>query len=379
MRKNLSIILSFVIIICSFSLSGNAFAYTKKAAPKVALGESFKVVQKAISEKELEKINADDLSKTDFYCAKFIPSKTGYYEFVFDTDFTDKSDDATLMAFVFDKNEKSEANAICFAYDEKCADEYKKLNLISNPSMSTKLVKGNSYYLAVVNVGKKTYKSNVVINSHTHELYESKMPSYVDKSDLKKDYAGCYYCACKKNGCNYFKKTKTISSVKSISLSKHSYTCNGKLKRPKVTVKNRKGETVSSKNYKVKYSNNKSIGTAQVKIIFKNEYKGSFTKTFNINPKKTAIKSITPFYRGFKVEYERRTKRISGYQIQYSSNKVFSKDKKTITIKGTKNTPQSFYYLNTRQKFYVRVRTYKTVNNKNYYSSWSKVKTVTTQ
>ncbi|MBQ9530825.1 MAG: fibronectin type III domain-containing protein [Eubacterium sp.] len=379
MKKSLSIILSFVMLFCSVSFTGNAFAYTKKEAPAVSLGENFKVKQKAISVKQLEKINADDLSKTDFYCAKFTPDKTGYYEFVFDTDFIDKSDEATLIAFIFNKNEEAKATVMCFAYDESYAKEYKKLSLTSNPSMSTKLVKNKSYYLAVINVGKKAYKSNVVVNRHTHEYYESKMRSYVDKKDLKKCYDGKYYNACSKNGCDYVKTNKTIPSIKKISLSHNFYTYNSRQKRPIVTVKNRRGEKISKKNYKVKYSKNTSIGTGTVKITFKNEYEGSFTKTFRINPRGTEIKSLTPLRRGFDIKYKKRSKRITGYQVQYATDKNFTKNKKTATVKGTKNTSQRIKQLNRKQKYFIRVRTYKVVKNKKYYSAWSKIKTVKTR
>ncbi len=377
MKKALSIILSAVIFICSFSFSSNVFAHTKKEAPKVALGESFQVVQKAISLSKLKKINVDDLSETDFYCAKFLPQKTGYFEFVFDTDFSDTSDNATLFAYVFDKNEKSKANVMCIANGS--SNDYSKLSLTSNPSMCTKLEKEKAYYLAIINVGKKTYNSNVVINAHTHELHEGKMRSYVNKSDLKKCCKGSRYVSCTKNGCDYFKATKSISRVKKITLSHPYYTYNGKYKRPIVTVRDYKGRKISKKNYKVKYLQNKVIGTAKVKITFKNDYEGSYTKAFHINPKKTSIQKLTAQRRGFSVKYRMRSKRITGYQIQYAADKEFSKNKKTLTVKGTKNTRLKVSYLNRRQKYYVRVRTYKVVNKKTYYSGWSKIKTVKTR
>ena len=379
MKKTLSIILSFVMLICTASFAGNAFAYKKKAAPKVTLGESFTVKQKAISASQLEKIDMNDLSKTDFYCAKFVPEKTGYYEFVFDTDFTDKSSDSVLAAYVFNKVEQTKVSALCVSSDRVNSKEYKDLSLTSNPSVCTKLYKDKDYYLAVINVSKTTYKSKVVINKHSHSLYNKKMRSYVDNSDLKKNYDGCYYSACNKNGCNYLEETKKIYSVKKITLSHNHYNYNGKAKRPIVTVKDRKGNKISKKNYKVKYSKNTAIGTAEVKITFKKEYEGSFTKTFRINPKGSEIETLTPKYRGFEVKYRKRTKRITGYQVQYAEDKAFSLNKKTVTVEDKDKTSQRFYYLKSGTKYYVRVRTYKTVDNKKYYSKWSKVLTVKTK
>lgn len=379
MKKPLSVLLSFIIIICSFSFPQNVFAYTKKEAPTVALGESFTVKQKAISVKKLGQINMDDLSKTDFYCAKFVPDKTGYYEFVFDTDFTDKSADSTLFAFVFNNDEKSKAMAMCLPKERLNSKAYNDFSYTSNPSMSTRLVKSKPYYLVVINVGKTTYKSNVVVNKHTHSIYKDRMSSYVNKSDLTNSYDGCYYSACNKNGCNYFEETKKIPSVKKISLSKNFYTYNGKLRHPRVSVKDRRGKTVSKKNYKIKYSKNIAIGTAKVTITFKNEYDGSFTKEFRINPKGSSIIKLTPKRRGFEVKYRKRTKRITGYQVQYATDKKFSKNKKTLSVEGKNKTSQRVKRLGRRKKYYVRVRTYRIVDNKKYFSKWSKIKTVKTR
>lgn len=57
---------------------------------------------------------------------------------------------------------------------------------------------------------------------------------------------------------------------------------NGKAQTPKVIVKDAAGKTIASKNYTVYYSNNKKVGTAKVKVIFKGKYKGTKTLKFKI-------------------------------------------------------------------------------------------------
>lgn len=64
---------------------------------------------------------------------------------------------------------------------------------------------------------------------------------------------------------------------------------------------------------------------------------------------------------------------INGYQVQYSTNKKF-KNAKTKTLKNAKTTSKTYKAIKKGKKHYVRVRTYKIVNGRKYYSSWSKVK-----
>lgn len=64
---------------------------------------------------------------------------------------------------------------------------------------------------------------------------------------------------------------------------------------------------------------------------------------------------------------------ITGYQVQYSTSKKF-KNAKTKTIKNVRTVSKTYKAIKKGKKHYVRVRTYKIVNGRKYYSSWSKVK-----
>lgn len=68
--------------------------------------------------------------------------------------------------------------------------------------------------------------------------------------------------------------------------------------------------------------------------------------------------------------------RSNGYQIQYAIKKNFKSGLKNTTIKKNKTTSTTLKKLKKRKTYYVRVRTYKTVSGKNYYSKWSNVKKV---
>ena len=71
--------------------------------------------------------------------------------------------------------------------------------------------------------------------------------------------------------------------------------------------------------------------------------------------------------------------RISGYQIQLATNSKFTKNKKTVTVKGYKKTSRKITKPKGGKKYYVKIRTYKTVGGTRYYSPWSKTKSVKTK
>ena len=62
-----------------------------------------------------------------------------------------------------------------------------------------------------------------------------------------------------------------------------------------------------------------------------------------------------------------------------ATDKGFTQNAKTVTVKGFKKTSKKVKKLNGKTTYYVHVRTYKTVNGVRYYSPWSKVRTVKTK
>lgn len=66
---------------------------------------------------------------------------------------------------------------------------------------------------------------------------------------------------------------------------------------------------------------------------------------------------------------------INGYELQYSTNKKFKKAK-TKTIRSISTKTKTYKAIKKGKRHFVRVRTYKIVNGRKYYSSWSRVKSV---
>ena len=168
---------------------------------------------------------------------------------------------------------------------------------------------------------------------------------------------------------NNFKKA-TISGI-----SNKSYT--GKNITQSITVKYNGKTLKNGTDYTVSYSNNKSIGTATVKIAGKGSYTGTITKTFKINPAKQAIQKLTAKSKAFFVDWAQKGS-ATGYEIQYATNSKFTSAKK-VTITNNKTDKTTISKLSGNKKYYVRVRSYTTVKGTKYYGAWSASKSVTTK
>ena len=172
-------------------------------------------------------------------------------------------------------------------------------------------------------------------------------------------------------------KIENIDKTKSntITLSKTAFTYNKKVQKPTITVKGSDGKEITASNYTVTYSNknSKKIGEYKVTITFKGNYEGTKTFTYKINPKGTSLKKLTKGRKQFKATWKAQKKETTGYELQYATNKKFTSGKKKVTIKKNKTTSSTVKKLKTKKKYYVRIRTYKTVNGKKFYSGWSKV------
>ena len=71
---------------------------------------------------------------------------------------------------------------------------------------------------------------------------------------------------------------------------------------------------------------------------------------------------------------------VTGYQIQYSTNKNFKKkNTKNKFIKNWNKGKLTVKKLKPKKKYYVRIRTYRITNGMKNYSAWSKVKSVKTK
>ena len=119
------------------------------------------------------------------------------------------------------------------------------------------------------------------------------------------------------------------------------------------------------------------IAVIAVKITGKGKYCGVITKTFKINPAKQEIQKLTAKSKAFFVDWAQKGS-ATGYEIQYATNSKFTRAKK-VTITNNKTDKTTVSKLSGKKKYYVRVRSYTTVNGTKYYGAWSASKSVTTK
>ena len=100
----------------------------------------------------------------------------------------------------------------------------------------------------------------------------------------------------------------------------------------------------------------------------------SKTVTITVIPAKTSLRSVKSKTAKQATVTWKKAKSISGYQISYSQNSSMKKAK-TLTVKGSA-TRATLKKLFSKKKYYVRIRTYKVVSGKKYYSKWSSKKSV---
>lgn len=187
------------------------------------------------------------------------------------------------------------------------------------------------------------------------------------------------------NGKVYYGAWSDVKSIKTANnditkatvsgISTKAFT--GKAITQNVTVK--VGSTVlkNGTDYTVSYSNNKKVGKATVKITGKGKYGGVITKTFTINPAKQEIQKLTAKSKAFFIDWAQKGS-ATGYEVQYATNSKFTGAKK-VTITNNKTDKTTVSKLSANKKYYVRVRSYTTVNGTKYYGAWSAVKNVTTK
>lgn len=230
-------------------------------------------------------------------------------------------------------------------------------------------LEAGAYYFVIERYSHYTGNYSFSLSAHVHSYTDT-----VTKATTSSNGKIVRKCACGAEG-----ETLTIYRPSDASLSPSSYTYDGKAKRPSITVWGSDGNVISPANYTLTYgSGRKKVGSYSVKISFRGNYSGTMWKYFYIYPKKTRIKKLTAKSKGFSVKVDKKTKQVSGYQIQYSTNKRF-KNAKSKYLSGNSKVSVTCSGLKAKKKYYVRVRTYKKVGGSRYYSGWSNVKTIVTK
>lgn len=138
------------------------------------------------------------------------------------------------------------------------------------------------------------------------------------------------------------------------------------------TTSNKKIATVSSTG-KVTIK-----GTGKVTITITaaetSAYKSAALKvTVTVKPKKATLKKLASKKKSQLTVKWKKDAKATGYEITVATNKKFTKNKKTVTVKSYKKTSTTIKKLKSKKTYYVRIRSYKTVNGKKVYGAYSKI------
>jgi hypothetical protein len=166
-------------------------------------------------------------------------------------------------------------------------------------------------------------------------------------------------------------KNPDISKAKA-KLTNISYSYNGKEKKPGVSIYGLK----KGRDYTVSYQSNIKIGVGKVIIKGKGNYRGTLISTFKITPKKTFLSSVKSSKSKTMVVQWKKDSMVTGYEVQYSTNKSFKYGVKKVTVTRNSITSKTITRLIGRVNYYIRIRSYKTVAGKKLYGEYSSVKGV---
>ena len=154
--------------------------------------------------------------------------------------------------------------------------------------------------------------------------------------------------------------------VKASAKGKLTYTSSDK----KVATVNKKSGFVTAK----------KPGKVQIKVTAAataNYKKGTGTITLIVVPATPTVQKVAAYKtKAIKVSYKKASG-ASGYQITYATNKSF-KNAKSVSV-SSKKTSAVIKNLKKGRNYYVKIRSYKKIGGKKYYSVYSKVKTVKTK
>ena len=174
----------------------------------------------------------------------------------------------------------------------------------------------------------------------------------------------------------------TETPVPRISLAKariavKSQVYTGKSIEPPITVK-LDGQTLKEgSDYSVSYANNKKIGVASVTVMGMGRYDGIAKIAFRINPRAVSGLTLESGEGQFTARWN-KVAGVTGYQLQYGLKKNLKRSTK-IKIARAATVSKELKRLKSGKVYYVRIRAYKTVKGKNYWSAWSAVKRIKTQ
>ena len=165
----------------------------------------------------------------------------------------------------------------------------------------------------------------------------------------------------------------------SVKMKSSHLVYSGKAQKPSLKLSYKGIPLKAGTDYTVSKATAKNVGTGTVEITGKGNFSEKRTVTYRIVPKTPSVAKVKAL-RGKKIYVRWKTKKnqVSGYQIAYSVRKNF-KSGRIVKVGKKSAVKKTFKVKKAKKKYYVRVRTYKTVKGNKIYSSWSKAKVLKTK
>ena len=184
--------------------------------------------------------------------------------------------------------------------------------------------------------------------------------------------------ACKY--CDKVLESTTFPKIASVKLSYKDTAYTGKKKSPDVVVRDDNDEQIGSEYYTVSAPAGRvNVGTYTYTVTFHGRYAGTKDVELIINPARPESKKPAAAKKSVTVKWKKYTKQVTGYQVMVATNQNFTKNKKSLTIKKATVSSKKVTGLKAKTKYYVKVRSYKIVDGKKYYSRWSDVWNIKTK
>lgn len=106
-----------------------------------------------------------------------------------------------------------------------------------------------------------------------------------------------------------------------------------------------------------------------------NYLKASKTITVKVAPKKATITKVTSSKAKTLVVTWKKDSTVTGYQIQYATNKKFT-SAKTVTVSKASTVKKTISKLKSKKTYYIRIRSYKKANSTTIYGAYSATKKI---
>ena len=169
--------------------------------------------------------------------------------------------------------------------------------------------------------------------------------------------------------------TSSGSSKFILELTGTKFVYSGKTITPLVSYKAPDGTSFHPSFLDIRYSAGRTeVGTYKVTVGLKGFTLSDKTAEFTIVPKSTSISKVkrSKNNKTATIKWKKASGSITGYQVVYSKSKKFTKaTKKTVKSKTSLKIKKL-----KKKNYYVKLRVYKTVGGKTYYSDWSKAKKI---